>query len=66
MSFSFLRSTFEPTQTKKLCNGKMKYNKFSSLNDFRSTAELIYFYSKHNFFEGTFLFGETDMLSEAD
>ena len=51
MSSSFLKSTFEVTQTTKWCNGRMKYLK---LDNFRSTARMIYSYFKHIFLE--FLF----------
>ena len=49
MSPSFLESTFEPTQTAKSCNGRVKDHKFLSLDNLRSPG-MIYFYSKHNLF----------------
>ena len=51
MSSSFLKSTFEVTQTTKWCNGRMKYLK---LDNFRSTPRMIYSYFKHIFLEVLF------------
>ena len=43
-SSSFPRSIFRLTQTKKSCNGRMKY-KFERLDNFRSTSGMIYLYN---------------------
>ena len=61
-----LKGTFELTQTTKSCNGRMKYLKFSSLDNFRSTPTMIYSYSKHIFLGGTFFLCQTVILSEAN